>query len=140
MGTLLFLGCVAAVAAVLMLLVVLSFRRARCSSASARRHQRHQQPLYQQRAASLSRLQSHHDRTSAERDVWRTADRHRRLAEHGYAGGAFTANHLRTDLEIEHLNRLLSRAIALVMSGRRRPGRRARVHQLTWVSSPGREP
>lgn len=45
-----------------------------------------------------------------------------------------------TDLDIEHLNRLLSRAIALVMSGRRRPGRRARVHQLTWVSSPGREP
>jgi hypothetical protein len=45
-----------------------------------------------------------------------------------------------TDREIEHLNRLLSQAIALVMAGRRRPGRRAQVHQLTWVSSPGREP
>lgn len=101
MGTLLFLACVAAVAAVLMLLVVLSFRRARRSSASDHRHQRHQQPLYQQRAASLSRLHSHHDRASAERDVWKTADRHRRSAEHGHAGGAFTANHLRTDLEIE---------------------------------------
>ena len=44
-----------------------------------------------------------------------------------------------TDAEIERLNRLLFAAIALVMSGRRRPGRGARVHQLTWVSSPGRE-
>ena len=42
-----------------------------------------------------------------------------------------------TDAEIDRLNRLLSEAIALVMSGRRRPG--ARLHQLTWVSSPGRE-
>lgn len=44
-----------------------------------------------------------------------------------------------TATEIERLNRLLTRAIALVMSGRRRPGRGARLHQLTWVSSPGRE-
>ena len=42
-----------------------------------------------------------------------------------------------TDAEIDRLNRLLSEAIALVMSGRRRTG--ARLHQLTWVSSPGRE-
>jgi helix-turn-helix protein len=44
-----------------------------------------------------------------------------------------------TDTEIVRLNGLLSEAIALVMSGRRRLGRGARVHQLTWVSSPGRE-
>jgi hypothetical protein len=44
-----------------------------------------------------------------------------------------------TDPEIERLNRLLSEAIALVMSGRRRSGGGARVHQLTWVSSPGHE-
>jgi DNA-binding transcriptional ArsR family regulator len=44
-----------------------------------------------------------------------------------------------TDGQIAALNRLLSRAIALVMSGRQRQGRGARVHQLTWVSSPGRE-
>ena len=44
-----------------------------------------------------------------------------------------------TDREIEQLNRLLSDAISLVMSSRRRPGRGARVHQLTWVSSPARE-
>jgi DNA-binding transcriptional ArsR family regulator len=44
-----------------------------------------------------------------------------------------------TAAEIERLNRLLSEAIALVMSGRQRPGRGARLHQLTWVSSPGRE-
>jgi DNA-binding transcriptional ArsR family regulator len=44
-----------------------------------------------------------------------------------------------TATEIQRLNRLLTAAIALVMSGRRRPGRGARLHQLTWVSSPGRE-
>jgi DNA-binding transcriptional ArsR family regulator len=44
-----------------------------------------------------------------------------------------------TGTEIERLNRQLSEAIALVMSGRRRPGGGARVHQLTWVSSPARE-
>jgi hypothetical protein len=42
-----------------------------------------------------------------------------------------------SEIEIERLNGLLSEVIALVMSGRRRPG--ARLHQLTWVSSPGRE-
>lgn len=41
-----------------------------------------------------------------------------------------------TGPEIERLNRLLSEAIELVMSGRRRPDVGARVHQLTWVSSP----
>lgn len=44
-----------------------------------------------------------------------------------------------TGAEIERLNRILSEAIELVMSGRRRPDVGARVHQLTWVSSPARE-
>lgn len=44
-----------------------------------------------------------------------------------------------TEAEVERLNRLLSEAIALVMSGRRRPNAGARAHQLTWVSSPARE-
>jgi hypothetical protein len=44
-----------------------------------------------------------------------------------------------TGAEIEQLNHLLSDAISLVMSSRRRPGRGSRVHQLTWVSSPARE-
>lgn len=44
-----------------------------------------------------------------------------------------------TGAELERLNRLLSEAIALVMSGRRRPDADARAHQLTWVSSPARE-
>jgi len=44
-----------------------------------------------------------------------------------------------TDTEIERLNGLLSDVISLVMSGRRRKGRGARGHQVTWVSSPGRQ-
>ena len=44
-----------------------------------------------------------------------------------------------TETEIGRLNRLLSEAVALVMSSWRRPGRNTRTHQLTWVSSPARE-
>lgn len=45
-----------------------------------------------------------------------------------------------TSTEIARLNRLLSAALTLVLSARRRGGPTARGHQLTWVSSPIREP
>lgn len=41
-----------------------------------------------------------------------------------------------TSAEIARLNRLLSAALALVLSARKREGPSARAHQLTWISSP----